>query len=132
MHWRRAFSRSLPPFKFHRLWSSLAYALLGLLALLSLIPAPDLGSSDKLLHFFAYAGLSAIFVILVQRQRALWLVVVGLLLFGVLIEFAQGFTSYRMLDSRDMLANGLGVFSGLILRATAIPETIRLIEARWL
>lgn len=110
----------------------MAYAMLGLLALLSLIPAPDMGGGDKLLHVVGYAGLCAAFVVLVQQPRNLWRLAIALILYGVLLEFAQGMTTYRTLDGWDMLANTVGVCCGLLIRLTPLPETLRWLETQWM
>ena len=48
------------------IWLSLGYALLVAVAVLSLIPGPDIGGSDKLLHFTTYAILSGWFSLIVR------------------------------------------------------------------
>ena len=70
--------------------------------------------SDKLLHFLTYAGLSAGFASVIWRRQQLWLVTVGLILYGVAIEFAQGLSGYRMFEFADMVANSVGVVFGLL------------------
>ena len=106
----------------------MAYAMLILVGVLSLIPSPDIGTSDKLMHFVAYFTLSAGFVTLVQANRSLFIVVSGLIGYGILLEFLQGLTGYRMMDGFDMLANSAGVIGGLFIRATAIPTWFRVLE----
>lgn len=109
----------------------MAYTVLVLVGILSLIPSPDIGTGDKLLHFITYFGLSVGFSTLVQQHRKLIFVVAGLIAFGILIEYLQGLTGYRDMDVIDMLANSAGVTGGLLIRLTPVPELFRLIEQRF-
>jgi VanZ family protein len=123
-----SFVANLPPLRYSRLWFSMAYALLAIVAIASLLPAPDIGTSDKLLHLLTYAFLSIVFSTLVRLNLSLLKVVLGLILFGVVLEFLQGLTGYRTMDVNDMLANSAGVFLGLIVRLTPIPVWFRQLE----
>lgn len=62
------------------------------------------------------------------------LIVIGvcLILYGVLLELLQGLTGYRMMDSMDMLANSLGVVTGLLVWLTPLPRWLRDVEIRLL
>ncbi len=114
-----------------RLWFGIAYAMLAVVAVLSLMPdPPGAGVSDKLLHFTAYAGLSAGFSTLVRFHRQLLWVVVGLIAYGILIEFLQGLTGYRFMETLDVLANSAGVMTGLLVRLTPLPRWFRRLESR--
>lgn len=85
------------------------------IAVLSLIPGPDIGDSDKLVHFLTYALLSGWFSLVVKYSRTLWVVLFGLIAFGLLMENLQGLTSYRFQDMDDAIANGLGVMVGITI-----------------
>ena len=123
--------QDLPALRHPRLWFGVAYAMLGVVAVLSLMPdPPGAGVSDKLLHFSAYAGLSVGFSTLVRFNRQLLWVVIGLISYGVLIEFLQGMTGYRFMEAYDVLANSAGVFCGLLIRLTPVPRWFRLVESR--
>lgn len=120
---------NLTPLRYSRLWFSMAYIMLAVVAIVSLMPAPDLmGTSDKLLHLLTYAFMSAVFSTLVCRNMSLFKVVPGLILFGIVLEFLQGMTGYRYLEVNDMLANSVGVFAGLLVRLTPIPRWFRQLE----
>lgn len=112
------------------LWYSIAIAMLLLVGIASLMPAPELGTSDKLLHFVSYFILSAGFTILNQRSLYLILIAVGLILYGILLEVLQGLTGYRMMEINDMLANSTGVLTGLLVWLTPAPTWFRVMEAR--
>ncbi len=124
----------LPPLKHARAGYRLGYGALALIALMSLLPAPQLvaGINDKLIHFATYFCLSAGFSILVCRVRSLFLVAVGLIGYGAVIEWLQGLTGYRFMEYQDILANGIGVGVGLLVRYSQVPVVIRRLEQRWL
>lgn len=113
-----------------RLWYSIAFAMLLLVALVSLMPAPDMGTSDKLLHFITYFLLSAGFTILNRLSANLALIAIGLVVYGIVLEFLQGLTGYRMMDVNDMLANSAGVMAGLLIWLTPLPGWFRTLEGR--
>jgi VanZ family protein len=97
------------------LWFGLAYAQLLVVAVLSLTPAlPNVGGSDKLGHFLVYLVLSTTFSLIIQQRKSLWWVLLGLIAFGVLMEYLQGLTGYRYADPKDAVANGIGVAFGLL------------------
>ena len=118
---------------FQRLMFWLFFLFLGILILFSLVPAQDdipgandifsilgkiiLGNpnmGDKIAHFVAYASVGATAfwgqVRLFGRVSA---TMVGLLILGGLLEFAQGSLSGRHPDFLDFIANSVGVASGL-------------------
>ena len=114
---------ALRQFKRPRLW--LGIWLFGwlLCITLSLISPPKidvhLPDGDKLGHFLAYTTLSAWSVLIFARTRSHWIAAFMLALLGVALELAQGaLTSDRQMDSRDMLANSLGVLAGQLLALT--------------
>ena len=123
----------LPPLKHARAAFLLAYGVLAVVALLSLLPAPQLvAGSDKLIHFLVYLGLSAGFSALVCRHRSLYLVGAGLIVYGAGIEWLQGLTGYRYFEYQDIAANSAGVLVGLLIRLTPVPAWIRQLEQRWI
>lgn len=124
--------RGLRPLNRPGLWYGIAYSILLLVAILSLIPSPNMGVSDKLLHFIAYFALSAGFTTLNQHAGKLIAIALGLILYGVLLEILQGLTGYRMMDGMDMLANSAGVVTGLLVWLTPLPPWFRELEVRLL
>lgn len=115
-----------PPAEFElqlrKIWTGFGFALLMVVAVVSLIPGPEVGGGDKLLHFLTYMLLSGWFSLIVKYPGSLWLVLVGLISFGLLMEYLQGLTSYRMQDIDDAMANSLGVMVGIGSRFTALRE----------
>lgn len=108
----------------------MAYAMLALVALLSLMPAPDVGGNDKVMHFITYWLLSAGFTTLARFNRSLLWVSSGLIAYGIVLEYVQGMTGYRFLEGADMLANSAGVLCGLLIRFSPVPVWFRSIESR--
>lgn len=115
------------------LWFSMAYAMLAIVGVLSLVPVPDVGveGSDKLMHFSTYFLLSAGFTTLVRFNRSLLLIFIGLISYGVLLEFLQSLTGYRYMESYDMLANSAGVVCGLLVRFSSVPLWFRQKELQY-
>ena len=110
------------------LWFMLGGLMLVLVAILSLMPAPDTGVNDKLSHLLVYAILSGWFCSLVNRRGHLLSVVGGLIIYGGLIELLQGLTADRYAEWGDLLANTLGIFLGLITYVTPIPRLLRIVD----
>lgn len=114
----------------------MAYAILAIVGVLSLIPVPDIADidvkgSDKLIHFLVYFLLSAFFTVLVRFNRSLILIAAGLISYGILLEYLQSLTGYRMMEGYDILANSAGVICGLLVRAGTIPLRFRQIESNY-
>ena len=114
-----------------KFWFLLAYLFLLVLGILSLIPAPDIGGSDKIAHFAAYALVSAWFSLLVEQRKSLWLITFGLIGYGLLLELLQSLTSYRQGDLADAIANSLGVIVGLVFYFSPLRRTLRQMD-NWL
>lgn len=91
-------------------------------------PKIDLTYGDKYEHFVAYFSLTISWFFAVQKSNRLvaykfWLVII-ICSYGALMEFLQLFlTDYRMADFYDVLANSVGVVSGLMFYEKLIrPE----------
>lgn len=123
------------------LFFALVYTLLILifsLINLSRIPTPTFSQSDKFLHLGAYLGLTLVWY-LYYFSRAVWktvqiksLLIICLLIiaFGIFIEVLQDkLTSYRTIDSLDVLANSLGVFLGFVI-IIVTKNTLKKVKSR--
>lgn len=120
------------PFDLHlrSLWFGLAFALLLVVAVLSLAPAtPNVGGSDKLGHFLAYAALSIAFSVIIRQRKSLWWVLFGLIAFGILMEYLQGLTGYRYADPEDALANSIGVVFGLLFHFSPLRRALLKVDS---
>jgi VanZ family protein len=82
---------------------------------LALMPADDVEPimlvSDKLAHFIAFLGLGTLGS-WSYPQSKLW-VVLGLILYGAIIEVAQSLTSSRAAEWADLIADSAGVLCSL-------------------
>ena len=86
-----------------------------LLSLLPLKSGLELGKSDKINHFLAYAILSLNFGFISTKNRSYFVGIPFLIAYGLLIEFFQGFVPGRDPSFYDALANFVGVFSGFFI-----------------
>ena len=117
--------------KLPKLWFVLACIGLLSLAVVSLMPVPDIGGSDKFGHFISYAMLSAYLSLLVEQRKSLWRIVFGLIAYGLFLEFMQSLTDYRSGDLADALANSLGAITGLAFYFSPLRRILRTVD-RWL
>jgi VanZ family protein len=90
------------------------------ITVLSLLPprsGMELPTNDKVGHFLAYGTLSMNICLLFNRwKNELLLSLLGIVLYGVLIEFLQGFVR-RETSFYDFLANTSGVAIGATIIA---------------
>ena len=113
-------SGAVKPLRWPWLWLGLWWLAVLAVVVLSLVPPPPMGDlpkhGDKLEHLLAYGVLAAAAVQVWRAGRPLLLAGLGLVLMGVLLEFAQGaLTTTRQADPFDALANTLGVGLGLLM-----------------
>jgi len=78
------------------------------------------GSNDKLLHFIAYFGLTAMSAAGFKTRRPVIFACLGVIFLGGVLEIVQGFIG-RDMSIYDEIANTLGVIAGGI-GARAIVE----------
>ena len=80
--------------------------------------------NDKVLHFAGYFVAGALAPFAFERIRSWVSIAVALIGLGVVVEYAQRAMSLgRSWDPHDMLANTLGVISGLALGLLLQPAT---------
>jgi VanZ family protein len=70
--------------------------------------------ADKWLHALTFLVLS-LWYAGQYRPRSYWRIAIGLMFFGLLIEFCQRLVSYRMADWADVGANSIGIVVGLLI-----------------
>ena len=88
------------------------------ISVLSLLPPKsglELGKSDKINHFLAYAILSLNFGFISSKIRSYFIGIPILIAYGILIEFFQGLVPGRDPSFYDALANSVGVFLGFFI-----------------
>jgi len=119
------------PLQHFMLWWGIGIALLGTVCYESLtptpIPSPDFDGGDKLGHFLVYFTLTSWFVQLYGRSAHRYLAAAFIAL-GVVLEWLQGMTGYRMFEYADMLANSGGVALAWGLAATSYAGLLLCIE----
>ncbi|KAA6232099.1 hypothetical protein FP507_02540 [Chlorobium phaeovibrioides] len=76
------------------------------------VPLAD-GLNDKWAHLLAFAVLAIGFSVWWQIKT--WLMVLGLIFYGVAIEVAQLYVPYHHATVLDLLADGAGIAVGVIL-----------------
>jgi VanZ family protein len=119
------------PFRLLKFWLSLSFILIISVIYFSLdrhaagVPAIEHG--DKLMHISTYFILMSWFAQLSRRRNHSW-IALGLITFGILIEFAQGWTGFRTMDPADIVANSAGVFVGWVLASTRLARLLRVFE----
>jgi len=116
--------------KLVKIWYFIGAMMLLAVAALSLMPAPDIGVSDKLSHLVTYFLLAGWFSLLSVNRVALGWTVVGLIGYGILIELLQGMTAYRYPEWGDVLANGVGVLTGILLYFSPLPRLLKFVDSR--
>lgn len=78
-------------------------------------PIPELfNQEDKLHHWFGFLVFACSCRLAFPRVKLLW-IALGCLLTGVLIEGAQELLPLRTTSAYDMLANSIGVLSGMLI-----------------
>ena len=80
---------------------------------------------DKLWHVLAFGFLGLTSAFTCRSGRRLLMVVLGLVVFGLGIELTQFIMPDRSADLGDIIANFLGISSGLALAAIAYRLNIR-------
>ncbi len=123
------------PFVRPRIWLGLWLIGWVLCVVLSLIHPVPLGvevpDGDKIEHFLAYGTLSAWAMNLYTSRPSRLLAALSLVALGIAMELAQGaFTTDRMMDWHDALANALGVAAGQALVATPARDWLQRIDRR--
>ena len=101
----------------------------------SLLPAHELPSvpagTDKIEHFLSYFLLAAAAVQLFGKRLSLFSACVALALMGLGLEQLQGSMALgRSMDTRDALANTLGVLGGLATLFTPWRDALLRFDTR--
>lgn len=117
------------PLRYVRLWRILSAVFLLCVMAAALLPSwwfdsrddalSWFGQVDKWLHGVTFLGLTLWFAGLVARH-AWGRMVVGLFLFGLLIEACQLFVGYRTGDWNDLAADTLGILLGMAIAAAGL------------
>lgn len=121
--------------RFINIWRSIAYLIILVIIVLSLIPNPEditpFSASDKLMHTLAYAVSMFWFGLCFKRERLLG-IGAALVLLGIALEVIQGQTGYRSMSLYDIIANCVGVLLGLLLSFSPLSKSLQYLEQRFL
>jgi len=98
-------------------------------AVVSLMPAPDVGVNDKLSHLLAYFLLAGWFGLLARSRMVLGWTVVALIAYGMIIELLQAQTGHRFAEWGDVVANSAGRLAGAALYFTPLRRLLRFVDA---
>ena len=93
----------------------LAYVLL--VVLVSLLPSSGVPGrySDKIGHFFAYAGIAILALLSFKGRSARLAALLGAVGLGAILEWGQSFVPGRDMSLADGITNALGVLVGALL-----------------
>ncbi len=109
--------------RWRTLWLLSGYLLLAAILVLALVPLPKMAAtevlSDKFIHFVVFAGLMIWFAPLYPKRR-LWLLFVGLLTYGMLMELLQSQVPNRYAELADLAADIIGLSLGWALSLTPL------------
>ena len=119
-----------------RLWSGLWLSLLVLTLLVCLMPLPSVpmpvSHFDKIEHALGYAALSAYAAMLFATGPGVARALLGLVLYGVMIELLQALVPWRSLDPLDAVFNTLGAALGAMMWFTPAAGTLQWLDRRLL
>ena len=121
---------SLPGLKLAKIWYLLGGLMLLMVGTVSLVPAPDIGVSDKLSHLVTYFFLAGWFSLLATNRASLGWTIIGLVAYGILLELLQGMTVYRYAEWGDVLANTSGTMAGILLYFSPLPRLLRFVDSK--
>lgn len=119
---------SIKHLRFRRLWLGIGALMVLTVAVASVITIPAPVKSfllqDKALHTIAYACLMGWFAQIYRHDLTRLILVAGLSLMGIGIEFIQGTVPARQFDVLDMVANTSGVTLAWALAYTRIGNLL--------
>jgi VanZ family protein len=127
------------PLQYQRRWKIAGVLLLIAVLAVAMAPAlfpwsgtgsPWLMLSDKWLHGIMFASM-VVWYSGQYARRSYWFLALGLLAFGLLIEFCQSLVSYRTADSGDLIADILGILVGLAIALVGLGGWSARVES-WL
>lgn len=117
------------------MWLTIGYALVVLVLYLSLTSSPvdlelDVPYQDKFFHALAYFTLMAWFAQIYHGRLQRYMIAIGFVLMGVLLEYLQSFDPNRYYEFADMLANSFGVALAFVITLSAAKNILLGLENR--
>ncbi len=128
-------SETAPDLKYRFMWLTIGYTLVVLVLYLSLTSSPvdlelDVPYQDKFFHALAYFTLMAWFAQIYHGRLQRYIIAIGFVLMGVLLEYLQGFDPNRYYEFADMLANSFGVALAFVITLSAAKNILLGLENR--
>lgn len=111
-------------FRYLALWVTLGWTFVFLIIVGSLLPTPTDSAVlhyDKVNHLLIYALLMGWFTQFLTRRTVQLRYMLAFILLGIIMEFLQALTAYRLFEVADMAANAVGVFAGWIVSTMVMP-----------
>ncbi|MES1983076.1 MAG: VanZ family protein [Pseudomonadota bacterium] len=109
---------------FRRIWLMLGYLWVGAIIYLSLTSSPPaplhFHNADKLEHAMAYGSVMLWLCQIIRSRTQQFMLGIGLMAMGAILEVLQGMTGYRSFEYADMLANSTGVIIAGLLAQTLL------------
>jgi len=118
------------PLRYKWFWLGSGVVALGLIFALALVryaPALPIIAGDKVSHFAAFLFLMVWFSGVFERRFAPQ-IALALLLYGLLIEAFQAFTTYRLADRYDVLSDLAGIGAGWLIASAGMHRWCRRVE----
>lgn len=120
---------------YRRLWVFLGIIYIAVILAVSLLRVPEINiefsHTDKIIHFLMYFILVGWFIQLYHKPESRLAILLAAILFGLLIEYLQGMTSYRSFDYVDEIANSAGAALAFLLAGTSFNTLLGRID-RWI
>ena len=118
-----------PNLSSYRLWAGIGWSMLLAVIVFSLIRIEQpvqLEHADKFQHVLAYGSLMYWWGMVQPARRRIWMSALPLL--GLVLEWAQMLTVYRVMDWNDAVANLLGVALAMLLLATPAKRLLMRVD----
>ena len=123
------------PLRYAYFWLSIGIVFLITILVLALVPASRVSAivifSDKVSHFVSFFFLMLWFSGVFRLRLTPW-VALGLLCFGLLIEYLQSLLPYRAAEMADAASDLGGILTGWLLAVAGLRHWTAFFEARWL
>ncbi|MEE9320867.1 MAG: VanZ family protein [Granulosicoccus sp.] len=121
---------SMNHLRFKHLWLGIGIALVAAVAVGSVVSIPQgaVSMNDKVLHLGVYASLMGWFAQIFRHDLTRLLLVVGLVLMGIGMEFLQSMVPSRQFEVLDMIANTSGVVLAWALAYTWVGNVLPWME----
>lgn len=116
--------------RFKHLWLGIGLMLVAGVAVGSVVSIPQgsVSMNDKVLHLGVYASLMGWFAQIFRHDLTRLLLVVGLVLMGIGMEFLQSMVPSRQFEVLDMIANTSGVVLAWALAYTWVGNVLPWME----